>query len=255
MLGDARGCARLLGEQFRGTAVALRALCARELRIDPLAHDGMHERQRPAGLEDPCGREQIDCSGGLDLVEACEARHLEQVALLEKRQRSRELPRVLGEPVKPEANRAADGSDGVADTSVAHRLHELTQEEGHPARHAQARIDEAGIGSPPESHLQELDNGGPRQRSELEHTGGRIGGHGRQQLGIGSGLARSDRHDERDVQLLEPRQQERQVTERRGVRPVRVVDEQAERLDGGKVRAQPVEAVEDRERGIEAQRG
>ena len=52
----------------------------------------------------------------------------------------------------------------------AHRLHELTQKEGHPARHAQARVDERGIGSPTESRLQELDNGGSRQRLELEHT-------------------------------------------------------------------------------------
>ena len=255
VLGDARGCARLLGEQFGGAAVALRALRARELHIDPVAHDGMHERQRPAGLEDPRGRQQIGCSGCLELVEACVARRQEQAALLENRQRSRELPGMLREPAEPEANGATDRAYSAADASLAHRLDELAQEEWRPARHAQARVDEAGIGSPTESRLQELDNGDSRQRSELEHTGGRIGGHDRQQLGISGCLAGSDRHDERHVKFFEPRQQERQVTEGRGVCPMRVVDEEAKRLDGGQVRAEPVKAVEDRERGIEAQRG
>ena len=36
---DALVRARLLGEQFCGTAVALRALCARELRVDTAADD------------------------------------------------------------------------------------------------------------------------------------------------------------------------------------------------------------------------
>ena len=66
---------------------------------------------------------------------------------------------------------------------------------------------------------------------------------------------RAGRDDERDVQLFEPREQECQVTERRGVCPVRVVDDQAERACCGEVRAQPVEAVEDRERGIDARGG
>ena len=54
--------------------------------------------------------------------------------------------------------------------------------------------------------------------------------------------------DERDLQLFEPRDQGCQVTERRGVCPVRVIDHSpARRACCGEVRAQPVEAVEDRE--------
>jgi hypothetical protein len=56
VLRDALGRARLLGDQSGGTAVALCALGARELRIDPAADDRMDERQRPSGLEDPSAR-------------------------------------------------------------------------------------------------------------------------------------------------------------------------------------------------------
>ena len=109
--------------------------------------------------------------------------------------------------------------------------------ERHPARHAQTRIDEGGIGSRAEARLQELGNADLRQRRELDHVGGRIGQHRREQLGIGTRLARAGRHDKRGVQLFEPGEQEGQVTKGRGVRPVRVVDEQAERIAGGQVRA------------------
>ena len=55
---------------------------------------------------------------------------------------------------------------------------------------------------------------------------------------------------QRDVQLLEAREKEREVAERRAVRPVCVVDDDAERPRRGEVRTQPVEPVQDRERGV-----
>jgi hypothetical protein len=55
----------------------------------------MHERQRPAGLDDACGRQQVGRIGCLELFEARESRRLQQVASLEDRQCSREPPRML----------------------------------------------------------------------------------------------------------------------------------------------------------------
>ena len=52
----------------------------------------MHERQRPAGLEDPRSPQQIGRIRGLELFEASESRRLQQVALLEDRQRSGKPP-------------------------------------------------------------------------------------------------------------------------------------------------------------------
>ena len=108
--------------------------------------------------------------------------------------------------------------------------------------------------SPTERRLEQLGNGGFCQRSEADHISGRIGRHGRKQLAIGAWLARPVRHDERHIQFFEPREEEGQVTERGSVCPVRVVDDQAERPDGSEVRAEPIEAVEDREGGIDARR-
>ena len=223
----------------------------------------MDERQRPAGLEDPRGRQQLGCLGCLGLFEARESRRLEKVALLEDRQRPSEPPRMLRQPTEPEANRATDrscpdsldvarGLRGRSDTSFAQRLHEHAHQERRPARRAQAGVDEDRIRNPGEPRLDKLGDGCSRQRRKTDHIGGGIGRHRRKQLGIGARLARAGRHDERDVQLFEAREQEGQVAQGRGVCPVRVVDDQAERTGGGQVRAQPVEAVEDRERGIDA---
>jgi hypothetical protein len=225
----------------------------------------MHERQRPAGLEDACGHQQLGCLGCLGPFEACESRRLEKVARLEHRQRPREPPRMLRQPTEPEANRATDRSrpdpldmtSGFrvrSDASFAERFHEHAQQERRPARRAHAGIDEDRICSPTEPRLQDPGNGGARQRRETDHISGGIGRNRRKQLSIGARLPRVGRHDERGVQLFEAREQKGQVTQRRSVRPVRVVDDQAEWMRPGQIRTQPIEAVEDRERGIDARR-
>ena len=265
--GDALVRARLLGEQSGGTAVALCALCSGELRIDPAADDRMDERQRPARLEDPRSRQQVGCFGRLGLIEACESRRLEKIALLEDRQRPSEPPRMLRQPTEPEANRAADrscpnplhlarGLRGWSDTSFAERVHEHAQQERRPAGCAQTGVDEDRIRNPSEPRVDKLGDGRARQRK-------RDGSHRRRDRSspssssssIGALLPRAGRHDERGVQLFEAREQEGQVTQGRGVGPVRVVDDHAKRTRSGQVRAQPVEAVEDRERGIDARGG
>ncbi len=76
--------------------MALHSLSAGELRVDPVAHERMHEGQRPTHVDDPRGRQQVGCIGSLELFEAREARRLQQVASLEHRQRSREPRRMLG---------------------------------------------------------------------------------------------------------------------------------------------------------------
>ena len=77
VLGNPLVSVRLLGEQLSGTAVATSALGGGELRIDSAADDRMDERQRPAGLQDPRGRQQLGCLSCLDLFEASESRRLE----------------------------------------------------------------------------------------------------------------------------------------------------------------------------------
>ena len=95
VLGDPLVRAGVLGEQPGGTAVDFRTLCAGEIGVDPAADDRMDERQRPAGLQDPGGRQQFGCLCCLDLVKARESRRLEEVALLEHRQRPSQPPRMF----------------------------------------------------------------------------------------------------------------------------------------------------------------
>src|SRR5436189_5445765 len=139
MLCDAPGRARFLGEELRGTTVCLCPFGLREFGIDPSPDDRMDELQRPAGLEHPCGRQQLGCLGCLELFEARESPRLEKVALLEHSQRPSEPPGMLGKSTKPEANRPADrscadsfdvagGLRSRTDTSFAQRLHEHVQE-------------------------------------------------------------------------------------------------------------------------------
>ena len=102
VLSDARRRRWLLREQCGGTAVALCALRTGELRVDPVADERVHERQRSAVLDDPRGRQQIGCIGCLELFEARESRRVEQVALLENRQRSCQLPGMPRQTTEPE---------------------------------------------------------------------------------------------------------------------------------------------------------
>ena len=125
VLGDVRGRARVFGEQLGGAAVALRALGARESRVEPVPDDRMHEPQRPAVLEDSRSRQQICRLGRLLLFETRELRCLEKVALLEYCQRSCEPPGMLRQPLQPEADRTTDRLYSAFDASLAHRLHEL----------------------------------------------------------------------------------------------------------------------------------
>jgi hypothetical protein len=138
---------------------------------------------------------------------------------------------------------------------LAQCRHELAHEERPAPGYAQAGVDDVRSRSPTELCLEELDDGGSRQRSETDHIGGGIGRQPREQLSICAHFVRAGRDYERDVQLFEPSEQERQVPHGRGVCPVRIVDHQEERARRGEVRAQPVEAVEDRKRGVDARRG
>src|SRR5205823_9417834 len=148
--------------------MALRALCAGELRVDAVADERMHERQWPAGLEDSRGRQHVGGLGCLELFEARELRRLEQVALLENGQRSREPPRMLGQPKEAEANRATDASYIASDASLAQCHRELAHQERHPPRHAQGGIDDVWIRSPTEPGPEEFGNGRSRQRGETD---------------------------------------------------------------------------------------
>ena len=92
----------------------------------------------------PAADEQLSCVGRLGLVELREPRRLEEVALLEDRERPRQPPGVLREPSasrrrieRTDRSRAdfldvRGGLRGRSDASFAQSVHELAQQERRP---------------------------------------------------------------------------------------------------------------------------
>ena len=112
----------------------------------------------------------------------------------------------------------------------------------------------SGSGTPSSVASTSCATRGSAQRGEPDQIGARIPRQRREQLGLGSGLLRPSREHERNIQLLQAREQEGQVAKRWGVGPMGVVNDQADGTGRREVGAQPVEAVEDGERDIQAER-
>jgi hypothetical protein len=93
------------------------------------------------------------------------------------------------------------------------------------------------------------------QRRELEDLGRRVGGERREQRRALSRPGRPRRGDDRDRQLLDPTPEVVQETQRGLVSPVHVVDAEQQRRSPPEVRRQPVQPVQDRERGVEQRVG
>jgi hypothetical protein len=113
-----------------------------------------------------------------------------------------------------------------------------------------ARRREGRIGRLAEALLHQPAHGGEAERRRLQHVGAWVGGQGGQQVRL-LGLRLGARGDEqRDLQLLQAREEVGEEAQRGRVGPVGIVDAEHDEPVGGEVRAQPVEAVQDRERRV-----
>ncbi len=266
VLGHELVRARLCGEQLGRAAMALGTLAAGQLRVDPRTHDRVDEGERAPGLEDARRREHVGGLRGLGLAEAGQSRGLDQFPALQHGDCPCQAPCRFGQAVEPQPQRAADRARADAldawrggcigrDALLGEGVHQGAQQERRSARRAQAGIGERRLRRPAERGLDEVLDRCSRQRRQAHDLGRGVRRDRRQQVRPRPALARPAGDDERDVELLEPRQQEGEVAQRRPVRPVRVVDDETERPLGCEIGAQPVEPVQDRERGIDASRG
>ena len=115
--------------------------------VDPVADERVHERQRSAVLNDP--RPPADRLHRLPrALRARQSRGVEQVALLENRERSCQLPGMPRRTIEPEEAERPP-FDRAGDAFLAQRFHEFVHEERHSARYAQTGIDDGRIGRPP----------------------------------------------------------------------------------------------------------
>jgi hypothetical protein len=256
---------RMFRQQPRSSTVTSCALCSRKPGVDAASDDRMDEHQGQPRLEDPRCGQQLGCFGGLRVIQIRKSRRLEKVALLYDRQRPREPARLLGQTAELQLDRSSDRTRADlldvagsvrsgSDSALLQCVHEHTHQERASTRLAEAGVDEERIRNLHQGLLDELPHRRPGQRGKPDHARFRVAGHRREQLCPEACLVGPRREDERRVEFLQAREQEREVTEGGAISPLRIVDDQAEGTCCRKVGAEPVEAVQDGERGIKARR-
>ena len=258
VLGRALLAGRVVIHQLSRATVGERALRRPELLVDAGPHERVDEGQRTPGLEDPGGHERVRGLGGLRRIELGQRRGARQLGALEHGDGAGQPGRRHGQATQAQLDPAAGGpgADGLHARGgagvgrhplEAHGLDQLAHEEGDAAGRAVARGGEGRVGRDAEPRLDEPADRGDAQRRRVHHVGVGVGRQGGQQMGL-LDLGLGPRGDEqRDPQLLQARHQEGEEAQRGSVGPVGVVDAEHDRLGGGQVGAQPVEAVQDRE--------
>jgi hypothetical protein len=262
VLGHALFVVGVAVQQLGGAPMGERALGARQLLVDAGAHERVHEGQRAPGLEDARRHEGVDRQARRAGLQARERRGAGQLGTLEHRERPRKALGGLGQAAHAQQDPApctarAGGRDAGRGASVgldalrAQRLDELADQEGRAPGRAVAGLDEGRVGPGAQPRLDEPGDRRQAQRRGPHDVGRRVGGENGQGVGaVALDLgARGD--DQRDRQLVQAREQEGKEAQRGGVGPVRVVQRQDERAARGEVRAQPVEAVQHGEGGVE----
>ena len=228
-------------EQPGGVEMAAGALEQRDILLDRVLDERVHEPQRLAGEHDlDAGQRVRRGRGGVDREPRQRGCAPQRNVVTEDRDRARERRRRRAEPPDPDAQRADHGIGGERAGAarqrgpaqallVGQRHQELVNVERVAVRDLDAGLDHGGIGTLAERSAGQLLHGleaEPRQALE-PHLG--MTGDAVERLG---GLA-ADRwaagHHERDRQLVEPVQDIEDELERGDVAPVEVVDREHRR--------------------------
>ena len=249
-----------------GTRVHQLALSRRQLLVDGLAHQRMHESERRSGTQDLRAREAPARVGHLLLGQLGQLGHGRQVgALAEHGNGPGHAHGLVREAREPQQHGARHG----ARPDVRHHVHvrgvglhavrleraeQLAQQQRVPAGHACARGAEAlvGLGAEPRPH--QLGDRGAAQGAGVDRVGDRVVLDLGDQRGIGSRVRAPQRRADQRRHVLEPADEVGEVAKRGAVAPVQVVHRQQQRPVGRHVRRQPVEAVQRREGRIGRQR-
>ena len=261
MDGDALGVGAGRGEDRRRVRVGAGALAGGEVRVDGLAHERMDERKAPPGARggrvrrggrERRGRRQdrrrlervrgaARCVG-LQARERCRDRGLNAVA--EDHDRSGERVRFGRQPAQAGQRGAADRAGGLAldqrgvgrgGGDVGQFAQELAEQERVAARDPRAGGNEGRLRVAADHPA----DGGLAEVVWLEDVEGRVG-----REDVEHRLARAGGHHQTRGEPVEALREVREPAQRRRVGPVEVVDEEQQRLFGGEVRGQPVQAVQ-----------
>ncbi len=242
-------------KQPRCVEVAARALEQRDVLLDRVLDERVHEPQRLAREHDLDARERVGRGRGrIDRESRQRRRTPERDVVAKDRDRPGQRRRRPAEPPDPDPERAGDGVGGETSGAarervapqallVSERDEQLVQVERIATGHVDTGLDERRVRALAERPAGELVHGvGPERHQRLDPDAGvardpvqRVGG-----LSAHRGPAG---HDDRDRQLVEAVQHVQDELERGDVAPVQVVDRQQRRArlgDARHHREQPV---------------
>jgi hypothetical protein len=154
-----------------------------------------------------------------------------------------------------EARDAGTGRRRRLDAFFGDGAEEFADQERNAAGHLVARGREGGLHVGAERQPHEFGHRVLAQRREYQDLGRRLGGEGRKHRRTVRRLGGPRGGDDRDRQFLQPSPQIVQKAQRGLVSPVGIVDAQQHRAALAEVRAQPVQPVQDRERGVKQRAG
>ena len=262
MRGDlfARRLPRL--ELAGGALVGHLPLARRDVAVDGVAHQGVHEAERVCVAQHLGARQQGDRRRDLALGQVGESGDGRQLGgVAEHRDGAgdrRAVPRELGQAHQDHARHGArpDGGDrvgvrGVGSHAVALQgAQQLAQQQRVAVRRAVACGNEGVVARLAEPLPHEVGH-----RFDVEglrphlHRGEVVDQLGQQPVHVVP-LTRAQGRREQHGQALEPAQQVGEEPQRAGVAPLQVVDGEQQRTVGGQVDRQPVEAVQHREGAV-----
>jgi hypothetical protein len=243
----------------RRTCVLELALARRQLAVDGVADERVHEVERGLGAEDVGAREGGDLLGRLGLVELRVHGHGPQLrALAEHRHRARDRPRGARQAREAQQHRArdrarADLADHVDVAGIGldplglERADELAEQQRVAAGRLHAGGLEALVRLRPEPREHQLADAAAAERPRLHRHDVRAADDLGEQRRVRAGLAAAQPGGHKQGQALEPRCQVGEEAQRGTVAPVQVVHRQQQRRVRGQVHGEPVEAVQRRE--------
>jgi hypothetical protein len=253
--GDLLGGRARLEQQPRRAGVLELALAGRERHHHGVRHQRMHERERWIRPQYVRPRQRPRGLGDARLVETGEARRYRDRDLVaEDRDGLGGGERVRLEPSQPQRHRPRHGPrpDGPHDVGVARDRtdaveleprDQLAHEQRVSARRRVARGHEGVVGLLTRSLREDAGNRLGAERARRQRHGGDLA-DGVEQVLVGIGLARPDRGQQQDRQLLDATRQVGEKAQRGAIRPLEIVDGKQQRPLFGEVENHPEQSVQ-----------
>jgi hypothetical protein len=253
-------------EQLGRLPVAEGAFPGGELLVDRGSDDRVHERQGTLRRQDPGGDQVIRGGDRLLDRESREPGGMRELGALEHRYGACQVSCRSGQATEAHEHPAADrpaahaanllgGGIGGRHAGLPKRDEELADQERRAPSGVAAGRDETGVGRRGQLRADQLSHCVMRQGRRACELGQRVRCQTCEQPVARTAVARARGHQDGGRQLAQPLEEEGEVAQGRDVSPVRIVDNETQRGPRAEVRAQPVEAVKDREGGVGRRHG